>query len=427
MNNQILTTLKKNLEQLAEHGGAEAEIQRNAVKETLQYYVLNFIYHHPQYNNWIMYGGSALRICHHLDRMSVDLDFEVDHAVTNDFLDELKDEIVAHFKDVYDIGSDWLSISATNNRGLTLKFHIIEELGLNFHSKRVHVKIDLNHFPVHPKIATERWPQNAHQLSFAIKTYNMSALMASKIAAIFLREARGLDGSMYDYKGRDIYDLLWYMEKQIIPDFDYLAAKNINISDPKSLFNTLTVDILNYEKMDELLAKDLAHLFSVRSVLDAWLQNWRRDYLQLLGKYKIFTITALKKVVIFEDMMTDNFSFIFRYDTAEGTTVKIIYKMSDRWVDIDLFADVDPAVDNLIEFNSNGISSLPAPREKLKKYANLFNQKNEQYFQKTNRVVIGDAITTKFIRMTADNLNPKEEILLNESTLSSCELEDLLK
>ena len=41
--------------------------------------------------------------------------------------------------------------------------------------------------------------------------------------------------------------------------------------------------------------------------------------------------------------------------------------------------------------------------------------------------MLGDSIITKVIRMTADNLNPKEQILLNKSALLSCELDDLLK
>jgi len=44
-----------------------------------------------------------------------------------------------------------------------------------------------------------------------------------------------------------------------------------------------------------------------------------------------------------------------------------------------------------------------------------------------NNTVFGDTISTKIIRMTADNLNQKEQILLNKSTLLSCELDDLLK
>jgi hypothetical protein len=41
--------------------------------------------------------------------------------------------------------------------------------------------------------------------------------------------------------------------------------------------------------------------------------------------------------------------------------------------------------------------------------------------------MIGEIINTKLIRMTADNLNQKEQIVLNKSALISCELDDLLK
>ena len=60
-------------------------------------------------------------------------------------------------------------------------------------------------------------------------------------------------------------------------------------------------------------------------------------------------------------------------------------------------------------------------------YAELFHQKIEEYFKKTNHIMLGEAITTKVIRMTADNLNQKEQILLNKPALLSCKLDDLLK
>ena len=57
----------------------------------------------------------------------------------------------------------------------------------------------------------------------------------------------------------------------------------------------------------------------------------------------------------------------------------------------------------------------------------LLKDKNERYFQKTNRIMLGDTIITKVIRMTADNLNQNEQIVLNRAALLSCELDDLLK
>lgn len=427
MNNQILITLKNKLDDLFVHGGIDVETQRNALKEELQFYVLNFIYHNSEYGNWTMYGGSALRICHGLDRMSVDLDFEVAHSITEKFLEELKEEIELYFSNTYGTDSDFLIIKITMGRGLLLKFNIGEELGIGHPSKQVHVKIDLNHF-VAPKTVIENIPINRDQLSFVIKTYNMSSLMASKIAAIFLRGTRGIGKAVYEEKGRDIYDLLWYMNKKITPDLDYLIAKDIDVKDMRSLFDKLTLQ-MNKVNNDNL-KQDLAPLFVNQTYIDNWLKNWLASYLHLLGEYKINIITTLDSVKVYQDFHTDIFSFIYRYNTENGGAVRIVCNISDYWIDFkdgDLLIDTDVKISDIIEFGGNGVSSSPAPRGKLTQYATLFYRKVEAYFKKTNQTMLGDAITTKFIRMTADNLKQKEEIVLNKSALLSCELDDLLK
>lgn len=127
--------------------GIEAETLRNVLKEELQFYVLNFIYNRPEYNTWIMYGGSALRIIHGLDRMSIYLDFEISHAITEEFLGKLKKNIEEHFISTYGVGADFLSIKITSGRGLLLKFHVGEELSSGNPSKQVHVKIEATNKP----------------------------------------------------------------------------------------------------------------------------------------------------------------------------------------------------------------------------------------------------------------------------------------
>lgn len=427
MSEQITTILKRKLEDLAVYGGLDAETRRNALKEELQYYVLNFIYHHPEYSSWIMYGGSALRIIHGLDRMSVDLDFEIPHAVTEKFLEELKKEIEEHFLDTYGAGSDFMTAKVTTGRGLLLKFHVGEELSFGHPSKQVHVKIDLNHF-IAPKTVTERRPINRDQLSFVIVTYNMASLMASKLAAIFLRGTRGVGEAVYEEKGRDIYDLLWYMGKKIVPDFDYLIAKGIDVKDPRALFDKLTLQMNKVS--DKNLEQDLEPLFTNKTFIGNWLKNWRESYLRLLDEYKIRTVKELEKISIHQDFNTDTFSFVYWYKTEEDRSIRIAYRISDYWMDFrdgDLPIEADKKLDDKIEFGSNGWSSRPTPEEKLKQYATLFYQKTEKYFKKTNGVMLGDIIVTKVIRMTADNLNQKEQIVLNKSALLSCELDDLVK
>jgi len=421
MSEQITTILKRKLEDLTTYGGLDAETRRNALKEELQYYVLNFICHHTEYKSWIMYGGSALRIIHGLDRMSVDLDFEISHAVTEEFLEELKKEIEKHFLNTYGAGTDFMTAKITTDRGLLLKFHVGEELSFGHSSKQVHVKIDLNHF-VASETVTERRPINRDQLSFVIITYNMSALMASKLAAIFLRGTRGVGDAVYQEKGRDIYDLLWYMGKKVVPDFDYLTAKGIDAKDPRALFDKLTLQMNKVS--DKNLEQDLEPLFVNKTFIKNWLKNWRESYLRLLDEYKINMVTTLEKIGVHQDFHTDNFSFVYWYKTEEGRTVRIIYTISDYWIDFregDLPTKINEKIIQLVESEMKDQLS-----NKLKQYITLFNEKTEKYFRKTNRIMLGNNIATKFIRMTADNFNPKEQIVLNKSTLLSCELDDLL-
>ena len=259
----------------------------------------------------------------------------------------------------------------------------------------------------------------------------MSALMASKIAAVFLRGPRGVGKKIYGYKGRDIYDLLWYMRKKIVPDLAYLKAKNVEeAKDLRTLFDKITINILNDKGMDENLKGDLVHLFIDQTYIQNWLNNWRETYMRLHDEYKIHTITDLEKVAVFQNFHTDVFSFVYLYKTENEKSAKIIYQISDYWID---FGDGDPLIKvsekikNLFKYSSNGWTSNPPPQDKLMQYAELFYKKTENYLKKTNRVILGDSITTKLIRMTADKLNQKEQILLNKSALLSCELDDLLK
>ena len=422
MSEQILASLKRKLEELSAYGKIDAESKRNALKEELQFYVLNFIYHHPEYSKWIMYGGSALRAIHDLDRMSVDLDFELSHPVTDKFLEKLKKDIEKHFAGTYGADPDFLSIKIARGRGLLLKFNVGNELSIGHDSKQAHVKIDLNHFNA-PKIVTERRPINRSQLSFVVTSYNMSALMASKIAAIFLRGKRGVGRAVYEEKGRDIYDLLWYMNKKIVPDLDYLAAKGIDVKDPRELFNRLTVQMNKVN--DNNLKQDLVPLFVNQNYIENWLKNWRESYLRFLNEYEINAVTALESIRILQEFSTGNLSFVYSYRTEERGAVRIIYNISDyliRFREGELPIKINDKIVQLVVGDVKDRLS-----DKLKQYVTLFYEKTEAYLNKTGRIMLSNNIATKLIRMTADHLNQKEQIVLNKSALLSCELDDLLK
>ncbi|MBU1070933.1 nucleotidyl transferase AbiEii/AbiGii toxin family protein [Patescibacteria group bacterium] len=419
MTKQIITFLKQRVGDIA---GAEAEVVRNVVKEEVQYYVLSFIYHHPKYSKWIMYGGSALRICHGLNRMSVDLDFEIDQKITESFLDKFKKETENYFLKNYQLDITALKVKIVKNRGLLLRFFIGDELKIKHESKQVHVKIDLNNFVV-SKVVTERVPVNHNQLSFVIKTYNMSALMASKIAAVLLRGSRGVGKAVYEEKGRDVYDLLWYMEKKIVPDLDYLLAKKIDITDLQVLFARLTIQMNKVSNKN--LRQDLSPLFLDQGYINNWLEHWHENYLRLVEAYDIRTIANLQEIEIYQDPRSGSYSFIFVYNTKENKLVKVVYTVSDYWFD-SKEGGVATKINNSLTLMIRTANGQKVG-DRMRQYATFFNKKNSDYFKKTNNVVMGSIIETKVIRMTADNLNQREQIVLNHLALLSCELEDLMK
>lgn len=421
MENPIVVALKQKIDVLKARGISDAETLRNAAKEELQYYVLDFVFHHPKCSVWTMYGGSALRICHGLDRMSVDLDFEIDRVCTDAFLKELKAELEGYFYRRYGIEDEELSVKITNGRGVVLQFLFGDFLGIAHPSKQIHVKIDLNHF-VEPKASFERVPVSRSQLAFVIKTYTMSTLMASKIAAILLRGKRGIGKAFYEEKGRDIYDLLWYMEKRVVPDLDYLAAKGVDMKNIRTLFDRLTLQMNKVN--DKNLRQDLLPLFVDGTYVKHWIAQWRAVYLSLVGKYNIRTITGLREIFLHGKGSRDKYTFSFYYDTEEGEMVEIVYNISDYWFrfkDGEVAIDIDEKVAALLT-----VQNVADRDDRIKKYATLFYKKNTAYLKKSGGVLLGNGMRTKLIRLTADHLNHNEEIFLDRSTLLSCELEDLL-
>jgi len=238
--------------------------------------------------------------------------------------------------------------------------------------------------------------------------------------------------AFYEEKGRDIYDLLWYMNNKIVPDLDYLMAKNVEeAKDLRTLFDKLTIKMNAVSDVN--LNQDLLPLFVNRTYIENWLTNWRETYLQLVDTYEICTVTALESVQVYQNFSNDNFSFTFTYNTEEGKTCWIRYEMVEYWIE-DCERDFPPTeinenISRIIQFKSDGGGIRSSYHDRLKRHATLFHQKNEKYLKKINRVMLSRnrSITTKLIRSTTERLNQKEQIVLNKSALLSCELEDLLK
>jgi hypothetical protein len=205
----------------------------NFLKEYLQYPVLNFLYKNEKYRNLIFTGGSCLRICHNFPRLSEDLDFDLEKKDFDDLnLEKLEKELTNFFKKQYSVE---IKTRRQDKKRLYLKFPILHQLGLNLKggSDFLYVKIEPS-VKQFENFNTEVQAVSNYGYNFIVKKYPLKELMTGKIMAVFNREwFKGAENEI-DIKGRDFYDLFWYFQNEIEPDYETLK-KNLKIKNKKDL------------------------------------------------------------------------------------------------------------------------------------------------------------------------------------------------
>jgi hypothetical protein len=107
-------------------------------------------------------------------------------------------------------------------------------------------------------------------------------MMAGKMLGCLERNfQRGRDGAAI--KGRDYYDLLWFMQKRTRPLEEKLAKDGAKSYTVQSAMQTLG------EKMDTLktadLAVDLLPMFEQRTFIEAWLDSFKDNFEELVKNY----------------------------------------------------------------------------------------------------------------------------------------------
>lgn len=215
----------KNL--LAASSSENKIFKRNILKEYLQILVLDFIYSHKDYSQLVFYGGSCLAHCYGLPRLSEDLDF-VDLKKQIDIA-KLAEDVKAYFKKNTDIAPK----AICQKLRVYLKFPLLSDLGLAKagESDLLFLKIEVfGGFDFCRNFKTEIIPLFKFNRSVLVKAFDLPTLMSTKIRAILLRkwEKTDKDGkTIVKVKGRDYFDLMWYLERGIKPNIDcVLEVKN---------------------------------------------------------------------------------------------------------------------------------------------------------------------------------------------------------
>lgn len=263
--NQLIKTYKENK-------GKNKLYVRNLLKEVIQAYLLKFISGSKWNDKLIFKGGTALRFCFDLPRLSEDLDFDIENF--NEFtIKNFTDDIKTYISKELQYTDIDIKI-AKNGRTVYLKFPILKQLGEiieNSESNIVHVRID---FAQAPDISfkTEISTKLTLGMAFIMRRYSINDLFAGKIAAITTREKLEGVKLVERFKGRDYFDLIWFLEKKIKPNWA-MVEKQTGL-DKKEAVSRLKEKVANVTK--ELLIEDLSPFIDNPEFVKDFAQNYQK-------------------------------------------------------------------------------------------------------------------------------------------------------
>jgi len=183
-------------------GEASQGQQRNVLREYLQAHVLYSLQSVRAFERIAFVGGTALRFLYGLRRYSEDVDFSLEHAKGYSFgrlLDKVETDLSHAGFDVTVHPHEGESVHSAFVRLPGL----LHEAGLSPHrTEKLSVKLEIDTRP--PAGATTKTTLINRHFLVALLHYDIPSLMAGKLHAVLSRPYT---------KGRDIYDLLWYLSR----------------------------------------------------------------------------------------------------------------------------------------------------------------------------------------------------------------------
>lgn len=212
------------------------------LREYLQYKILEIIYESPYANGLCFLGETCLRMVHGNQRFSEDLDFD-NLSLSEDDFEKMAMNIEKKLtREGFQTELKTVMKGAWHCH---IKFPgLLFEKGLSGH-KEEKILIQLDSEPQHFDYEPERFILNRFEVFTTILTTPLPLLMAQKLYAIINRDRN---------KGRDFYDLVFLMSRNIQPDYDYLKEK-VSVSDNETLKQSV-LDKCQQLDMEEM-AKDV--------------------------------------------------------------------------------------------------------------------------------------------------------------------------
>jgi len=268
-----------------------------ALREILQEIVLLGLSRAGFFNYALFYGGTALRILHGLDRFSEDLDFSLIAPDANFDLVHYEDAVIEAlhsfgFEVTIQMKNSEGNIKSAFLKGNTsqhlLNIEAPEDIVKTFGQGRlVKIKFEVDtqpplDFESEKKILLVPSP-------FSINTMTLPSLFAGKMHAVLCRNWSSRP------KGRDWYDLVWYISNGYALDLKHLNARlqqNCSWSENKNIDLSKEVD---KDSLSELLKMRIDHLdihaakrdvevfIADKRVLDIWSKEFFTDIVKKIS------------------------------------------------------------------------------------------------------------------------------------------------
>jgi len=252
--------------------------QQKLMKEFFIKKALYYIYKISPYA-WLTFNGwTCLKILYDLPRLSEDIDLDVLPGMDFD-MKVFAEDILAYFKkytqkDIqYSIKSMW--------KTLLIKIPILRDfnLGGSSESDFLYIKCDIQ-FCDWKNEDTQMTPYMKDGMFFMIKHYNLPTLFANKLRAVFGRWDK-IYREQYSFKGRDFFDLIWYLQKKIKPNFEVIQVflkeeMNISVADYDDLICELDKRINSID--NKWIYDDIADLVEDKVVASQFSDNFKQMY-----------------------------------------------------------------------------------------------------------------------------------------------------
>lgn len=201
----------------------------HAIREVVQEIALIGFWRSGFFEHAALYGETALRIFHGLNRFSEDLDFSLIggqrplrlHAV----LSSVETELAAwgfSFEAESKSSGERTGIESAFLKGNTrinlLSIGVPDELSRHFpHNQKMTIKLELDVTP--PPFATTEVKTRLLPAPFQVRIYDLPSLFAGKLHALLFRDWKSW------VKGRDFYDFIWYVSRDVSVNLPHLEAR----------------------------------------------------------------------------------------------------------------------------------------------------------------------------------------------------------